>query len=310
LLTLGGGKLTGWDVPAGKAVFEVDGDYRLPVAPARGGGWVAVHAGTHIDLLDGDTGSCLGRCLLAEGDGDAARPMDLAIAPDASMLACLAWRPKPGADGPAAVLAWDLASGQPLPPVPTLRGPGRALLALDGRRVLLDGIAVVDLKARVEYAFYFTPPFRPFTDMPHPGGPLPGSPDSRAWSFGPEPGWEDPRVVRGTTDVMLRPIDLPGFDSGPTDAARVFTKKSPLAVVTDLGTEARSRQFGKNLVTFLQSGGYPIGKGGWKLRASCEVQPTEHSLTYKEGWGGARHCPAHRGYLEPPRSRWRAGAYH
>jgi hypothetical protein len=291
LLTLGGGRLAGWDVPAGKPVFEVDGGYRLPVAPARGGGWVALHAGTHIDLLDGDAGSCRGRCPVAEGDCDPSRPMDLAVSPDADLLACLAWRRKPDAHGPAAVLAWDLATGQPLPLVPTQRGPGRALVALDGRRVLLDGIAVVDLKAPVEYAFYFTPSFRSFSDMPHPGGPLPGSPDGRAWSFGPEPGWEDPRVQRGTTEVMLRPLDLPGYDSGPTDAALVFSKKMPLTVVVDIGTEERSRQFGKNLVTFLQGEGYRIGKGGWKLHASCEVQPTEHYLTYKDGWGGFVNVP-------------------
>src|SRR5262249_12885873 len=61
LLTLGGGKLTGWDVAGGKAVYEADGTYRLPADAVRGRAWLALSAGTHIDLLEAATGRCLGR---------------------------------------------------------------------------------------------------------------------------------------------------------------------------------------------------------------------------------------------------------
>src|SRR5262249_42460212 len=58
LLTLGDGKLTGWEVPTGKAAYEVEGKYRLPVEPVRGRAWLALSAGTHIDLLGSASGGC------------------------------------------------------------------------------------------------------------------------------------------------------------------------------------------------------------------------------------------------------------
>src|SRR5205085_9710108 len=86
LLTLGGGKLTGWEVPAGKAAFEVAGGYRLPARTVRGGGWLAVAAAAHVDLVDAETGRCLGRCSLAEAEHDPTRPADVALATDGRML--------------------------------------------------------------------------------------------------------------------------------------------------------------------------------------------------------------------------------
>jgi hypothetical protein len=291
LLTLGSGKFTGWEVPSGKAVFEAAGGYRLPIAQVRGRAWVAVNAGPHIDLLDCEAGRCLGRCAPGGDEHDPSRATDLALAPDGTLLACLAWRKSPEPRSMGALLAWDLNTGQALPVVFTARTPGRALLVLDGRRVLLDGVEEVDLNLRRELAIYLPPPVLTFDNLPHPGGPLPSSPDGRLWSFGPEPGFEDLREQKGPTLVMLRPLDLPGCDTTSADPALVFTKKTPLVVEVDLGSEERGRQFGKSLVTFLQNNGFQIGKGGWRLRASYEVQETEHYMTFKGWLGGLVNIP-------------------
>src|SRR5262249_45175937 len=62
LLTLGSGTLTAWELPGLKAVYEVAGEYRDVARLAPGRGWVAVASGnTRVDLLDTETGKCLGR---------------------------------------------------------------------------------------------------------------------------------------------------------------------------------------------------------------------------------------------------------
>jgi len=90
---------------------------------------------------------------------------------------------------------------------------------------------------------------------------------------------------------MLRPLELPGYATAYADRASVFDKQTPLLVEVDMGEEGRSRSFGKNLLKSLQSDGFTIGKGGWTLRASCEVKPTDTNLKFKGGWGGVVNVP-------------------
>jgi hypothetical protein len=283
LLTLSSGKFTAWDVPDGKAAYEVEGDYGLPVCPVRGNAWVAIAAETHIDLVDTESGSCLGRCLPEKEALDTKRPADLAIARDGSTLVYCGWQKKPDGEGSGVILTWDLASGKPMLRVPA-GAPSRAMVALDSRRVLLGGTGLLDLG--IPFAIgYQIPRFHSPDYMPFVEGALPGSPDTRIWAFGPEPGAED--SGRG----MLRPLELPGYTSGPADPSFVFTKQTPLLVEVDMGEEERSRGFGKNLLKSLQSDGFTIGKGGWTLRATCEVKPTDTNLKFKGGWGGVVNVP-------------------
>src|SRR5262249_18657555 len=62
LLTVSGGRFTAWDPESGKALFDVDGEYTYvgEVSPDRK--WTALWTGKHADILDTETGKCLGRC--------------------------------------------------------------------------------------------------------------------------------------------------------------------------------------------------------------------------------------------------------
>src|SRR5262249_58756895 len=112
----------------------------LPVAEVRGRAWVASAAGLHVDLVETDTGRCLGGLPLEGGD----RPdpqAALAVAPDGTMLAyCGSRTAAPGEDPKLAgrLLGWDLATAAVLGPVDVIRPHGRAITALDAWRVLLD----------------------------------------------------------------------------------------------------------------------------------------------------------------------------
>jgi hypothetical protein len=83
LLTLAADKLTAWDIPAGKAIYEVEtGKARAAITPDRT--VVAVASPGHIDLLDTATGECRGRL-----DGPQVVWI-LAISADGQHLAALA----------------------------------------------------------------------------------------------------------------------------------------------------------------------------------------------------------------------------
>jgi hypothetical protein len=245
---------------------------------------VAIPTETHIDLLDTESGNCVGRCLPEKDAWDTTRPADLAIARDGSTLVYCAMLNKPDSEGTTGVIqTWDLASGKPLLRIPA-GAPSRAMVAIDSRRVLLGGTGLLDLAVPFGFGYqverFHSPDYMPFVE-----GALPGSPDARIWAFGPEPGAED--SGRG----MLRPLELPGYASGPADRSFVFTKQTPLLVEVDMGEEERSRGFGKNLLKSLQSDGFTIGKGGWTLQATCEVKPTDVNLKFKGGWGGIVNVP-------------------
>ena len=60
------------------------------------------------------------------------------------------------------------------------RPPGRSLLLLDSRHVLLDGMMVVDIKLPLEYVAFLGPPMTTLPDFPYAGGALPSSPDNLA----------------------------------------------------------------------------------------------------------------------------------
>ncbi len=93
LLMLCEGLLTAWEVPAAKAIYEIDGGYSLPVNVPSGGNWLAISAETHIDLIETATGKCIGRC----ATGVPGTVADLAVSPDgrAWRLSTCPTRPRP-----------------------------------------------------------------------------------------------------------------------------------------------------------------------------------------------------------------------
>src|SRR5262245_1035078 len=104
LLTVGQGKLTAWEVPAGKAVFEIDGQYAGPIQLEPGRRWlVAATYPGHVDVLATDMGACLGRC---SADNFGYRWDHTLLSPDGTRLV----RALPVLSLGLAV--WDLKTGQ------------------------------------------------------------------------------------------------------------------------------------------------------------------------------------------------------
>ena len=267
LLSIGAGKFSCWELRDGKAVFEVDGDYRLPVAEVRGRAWLAAAAANHVDFLDTDSGQCLGRLSLkgaATSDGSD----DLTISPEGSLLAYLG---KPSGAGVAGadraadhlLLSWDLRDGNPFSPAAVPSVPGRAIVAIDPQRVLIGNL-VWDVSIGLGVCQFEIAAARSLTD-----GPVPGAPDDRLWC-----------VLSGQNagESRLLPANRPGFDPGPFDANVLFTRKEPLALEIDLGTAERSREFGRLQLAWLQSRGFKIGPGGWRLRVTYKVSDTGKRL--------------------------------
>ncbi|MGE5190974.1 MAG: hypothetical protein ACM3U2_00640, partial [Deltaproteobacteria bacterium] len=127
LLTVADGILTSWEVPGAKAVYEVDGGYTVLVDGVLQRNWLALSAGTHVDLIDVATGRCLDRCAARI----AGTILDLAVSPDGAKLAAVyladptaanrqtaanivrAGRVNPTSDPMEATLVvWDLHTGR------------------------------------------------------------------------------------------------------------------------------------------------------------------------------------------------------
>jgi hypothetical protein len=61
LLTIGAGKLVAWNIPDGKPVYCIDGEYRSTVFQLLHEDLLVVSAGNHCDILDAKTGQCTNR---------------------------------------------------------------------------------------------------------------------------------------------------------------------------------------------------------------------------------------------------------
>jgi hypothetical protein len=273
LLTLGDGRLTAWDVPAGKAVFEVAGEYRLPVAPVRGRAWLAVvgaaEGTSHVDLLETDTGRCLGRLPLTGAELPDTYP-DLAISPDGKLLAYVGQRTdSTPAQLTAMLLAWDLTSGKAHAPLPITRVQGWSIVALDEHRVLIGG-QMIDLRCRIPVARYSC-------HCPA------DSPDGRLWGLGPIPEDEgkpaEPWDPNRDQKMALRPVELVAYDTGPASPQEVFTPQMPLTIEVDLAKKERGEILGQEQVALLQKRGFTIGKSKWRLRAETEVFDSGNRFT-------------------------------
>lgn len=110
LLTLGGGRLTSWDLPNAatgaehfEERYEIDGSYRPPIVWSPGRKWLAASAGSYVDFLDPQTGACLGRV----GAPHPGHVMDVAVQDDGTQAAVL-YQSKEA----AAILISDLQTGQ------------------------------------------------------------------------------------------------------------------------------------------------------------------------------------------------------
>jgi hypothetical protein len=274
LLTLGCGCLTAWEVPAGKAVWEVEGGYAAPAELAPGRGWLAVSAGTYVDLIETTSGRCLGRCRTGGVDGTI---RDVAVSPDGKRLAAV----YPGAPARRKELftavVWDLTSGK-AERVPFGTG-SFALLHWGGPEQLVacsDRCELFDLRARDRVGTYSMPKNY---DRPL-GPPLARSPEGRLWiSLGNTRGLNlrnQPRVWRALTVPDPRVTNEGRVLA--EDRQYVSLRKTPVRVEVDLGKPERSRGVANILARGVREQGLTLGPDGWVLRMTHKVVDSEMVL--------------------------------
>jgi WD40 repeat protein len=270
LLVLGAGRLSAWEVPAGKGVYEVRGGYSTPVVFGPGRKWLAAAAAGAVDLLDPESGRCLARC---RADAAGAAYTALALSPDGKSLAAARRGGPPAPEGKTEWTAdvWDLATGKPTA-IPF--GAGRLeLLHWSTPRHLLAAsgtVEVIDL-ALGGVAWTVSPARGPG------GGPAAGpprlsaTPDGRLWVDVPNyrPSAERP----GPRLWQTQRIPGPAAEADRLVLAdgREYPLASPVRVEVDVGDRARSLEVARKLAGELQQRGFTIGPKGWALRVSHAV---------------------------------------
>jgi hypothetical protein len=282
LLTVAGGSLTAWEVPGARAVFEAAGGYAAPVAAAGGGKWLAVAAGGHVDLLDGASGACLGRC---RAGGVAGAVRDLALSADGRRLAVVFASPADRqAKGKYTAQLWDLDAGRA--DLLTFGGDPYATVCWAGPEHLAafaGGQVLYDLAVRRAVALYqFADPDRSWH-----GPLLARSPDGRVWFRRAN---ARPRGAQRPRDARLPPgvwwaITEAELLGGPQSRlaerprAAVVPRRFPVRVEVDLGTDKRGQTFARPVAEQLRKQGFSTGPKGWCLRVTHRVIDTGKELT-------------------------------
>jgi hypothetical protein len=276
LLVVADGSLTAWEVPAARAVFEVAGGYAAPVAVAPGREWLAVAAGDHVDLLDSDSGKCLGRC---RAGGVRGAVKDLILSKDSRRLAVIFPGPGDPKGGKLTAQLWDLDSGRAdvlsfgSEPYVTACWAGPEHFA-----TFTASNALYDLPVRYGIAPYFFAPGAPRWSGPG----LARSPDSRLWyrrvdtrrGGKARPGG----VWWAITEAELLGGAAAGLDKGPR--ACVFPRQFPVRVEASMGASERGQTFTRKVAEMLGKQGFTIGPKGWRLRVTHQAVDTGRELTH------------------------------
>jgi hypothetical protein len=251
LLLVHGGKLTLWDVAAGKAVFEVGKGLQRPIVLAPSRQWVIVRVGSadpfgegYLEVYDTATGEVRGRF----GEG---RMTALALSPDGTRLAGVQ-RINPYEEGQGIeVHYWDLKTGERQGVVRgsgsssgVLRwwGPDHVLLTYS--RVILHDL-LFNLRTNCAEATVSFPPTEPSVvayEWPPDGRPW--------WNFG---------------DRVLFTLPLPPAQ----DEDAVFKRGSAVTLEVACGSSAMNRRVTAALTAALQREGFQVGPADWKLRITA-----------------------------------------
>jgi hypothetical protein len=289
LLTLAGGKLTAWDVPAGKAVYEVAGEYKAPLQLAPGRAWLVAPAEAHVDLLDTATGRCLGRCREEGLDKDW---HGCSLSPDGRTLVRtrdgdLVDRRAPQMGQRARAHVWDLTTGKHAGSFQFGSAPAVQMFWCNPRQFLVaphGNAGLIDLDAQAVVCSYDLPKERAAArgqglDL------FRGDTAGRLWmNLG------KPQHMQKLPTGPWRPLVVPD-PKGKADGvlARAegreyqFGRGATVQVEVDLGEHDRSLAAAQRLAALLQAEGYVIGPKGWRLRVSHEEYDTKQRLERYDG---------------------------
>jgi hypothetical protein len=287
LLTLGAGKLTAWEVPTGRAVYEVEGGYKGPAALSPGRAWVAVCAAEHLDVLDPATGACLGR--LPGGDASGGPWTGLSVSFDGLRLAGVRSQAAPNAR--QNVHVWDLKSGQARDPFPIVPGLGDVVHWSGSDHLLIGRKELVSLPLQTTVLTFNTLL-----------NPTSGTLDGRLWCVAVEavpiggPAEKAPPTT-GTLAACTVPgpratPELPGA-AAPWEV--VYHAGMTVKVEVELGDKDRNEAAATVLEGKLRQAGFTVGEGDWKLVLRVAEQDSQTKLTSK--LGGEVAVPEVRGEL-------------
>jgi hypothetical protein len=268
LLILGDGRLTGWDVAVGKNLFDVDGDYVFTGLLAPGRAWLAVASYFgHVDVLDAESGRCLGRCTSMAG-----MPWHMAtMSPDGKTLLCTRALPVPPArrqkaptEGKEVLHSWDLTTGQARPvfdcPAGVAlqiywAGPNRFLTAMP------DHFLLFDFDSRVALCRYEVPSGQSRA--------LAADPSGHAWTA---------TKSNARSWQRLEAPNPKGDDAALDTGELVFPRGALIRVEVRLGNAEKSGKLAERLAGNLQLRGLTIGRGGWTLRVDHSFSDTSRKF--------------------------------
>jgi hypothetical protein len=300
LLTVAAGRLKAWEPTSGKAVFEVDGDYTRvgEVSPDRK--WVALWTGKYADILDIETGKCLGRC---QAGGFSGRLLTFNLSPDAKHLVASfsGWPKGLPANGPGnTAVVWNLETGKAglhgfagdrdqrgqSPAQATCAWVGNEHLLLCGGQ-LTDPATLIDLRLEMAVGT-----FRMSGGGYVAGQPAVTGPDGRIWYatsaiLGAPKGFNPhvPDHPDFPAGFVWHTVSLPGFhgkDAFLADAKREFVEllSQPVQVQAKLGTKRESEALARAAARTLQANGLRIGPGGTVLRVQGALEDTEETISF------------------------------
>jgi hypothetical protein len=275
LMTRGGGKITGWEFPGPKAVFELIG-YVGAYALSPNRKWIALQYEKNLDVFDTATGKPLGRADRANPDG---KPWQgFAISRDGTQLAAVelaraAWNGMPGM---WQLATWDLRTGK-------TQDAGRVFAGYSakgaenpmwlGPRLLLAGGDVVDLDAKVAVA---TIGLEPPTPLP--------SPDGRYWGVRSNHSAASGNQRMPTEMIAATKLDdVVATLPRPAAADILLRDGSTIETVGQTGDNGRDAVARSLLGQVLATDGYGTGPSDWKLVVSAERANSTASLERPSG---------------------------
>lgn len=284
LLTLGGGTLGAWDIASGKAFYEVAGDYQAIVDYGPGRQWLAIASGRAVDLLDAETGQCLGRCRADDADESYEK---LAVSPDGKWL--LAVRPgelppQPGTTQETDLVAdlWDLASGQ-RKSIPLGARPLEFVAWKSPKEALVVSSTFIDLIDTafgevVWHGWLYPDPFGSYPEKSIPYARA--TPDGQLWLRVRNADWKPglPKDVWHSQIVPNAKLDGGQMEIASGDEQLAVDK---IRIEVDLGEKSRSDKTARQAAAGLQRLGFTIAPGGWTLRLTQTSEKTKETIKFE-----------------------------